>query len=263
MWSTSAGTGVPVVLIHGAFSDYRYWELQQISFGRHYRAIALSLRGYYPDEKLTASEVFSADRHVDDVGKFLATLGEPAHLLGHSRGGRIALHVAARFAPFVQSLVLAEPGGTLAPGFLPPGAVIATGIAGTDIRKEAQALIDSNEREAGLRLYVDSGHGVGAWDRSPEIFRRVAVTNARSLSGMIGDSTAAISRDIACQLKSPTLLVGGSRSHPLFRQILDVLQELIPNVSRVTIDGGDHFLNFTMQQEFDDAMLRFWANRTR
>ena len=68
MWSTSVGTGLPIVMIHGAFCDFRYWESQQVSYGRHYQAISISLRGYYPDDKLAVGETFSADRHVDDVG---------------------------------------------------------------------------------------------------------------------------------------------------------------------------------------------------
>jgi pimeloyl-ACP methyl ester carboxylesterase len=257
MWSTVAGSGPPIVLIHGAFSDYRYWEYQQVSFGRRYRAIAVSLHGYYPDHELAEGEVFSADRHADDVGRFLATLGEPAHLLGHSRGGRIALHVAARFPGQVKSLVLAEPGGTLAPGFLPPGPKPAAGIAGADIRKDAQALIDRGEREAGLRLYIDSGHGPRAWDRAPEIFRRIAIVNAPTITGMISDSTAPLSREVAAEVRAPTLLVGGAASPPLFGQIIDVLQETMTHARRLTIDAADHFLNFTNRSEFDRAVLEF------
>jgi pimeloyl-ACP methyl ester carboxylesterase len=89
MWSTSAGSGVPLVLIPGGFSDYRYWELQQIAYAPHYRAIAVSLSGYYPDQS-TVQDPLSAERHIEETGEFLRSLGEPVNLLGHSRGGRIA-----------------------------------------------------------------------------------------------------------------------------------------------------------------------------
>jgi pimeloyl-ACP methyl ester carboxylesterase len=256
MWATSAGAGMPVVLIHGAFSDYRSWELQQIAYGRAYRAIALSLRGFYPDA-LPASELFSAEGHVEDLGYVLAKLGEPAHLIGHSRGGRIALHVAARFPNRVRSLVLAEPGGTLAPDFLPAAAKAAMGIAGPDVRHEAQRLIDAGQADQGLRLYVDSGHGEGTWDRTPELFRRVAMANARTIASMIADASAQISREIAQRVAVPTLFVAGSASAPLFGHIIDTLKASMPDARRVTIDGATHFLNLTHQAEFDRAVLRF------
>ena len=90
MWSTSAGNGASVVLIHGGFSDFRYWELQQITYAQYYRAIAVSLSGYYPDRS-TVHDPLSAERHIEEIGDFLKSLGESSHLLGHSRGGRIAL----------------------------------------------------------------------------------------------------------------------------------------------------------------------------
>lgn len=261
MWSKSAGGGIPIVLIHGAFSDYRYWELQQIVFGRQYRAIAVSLCGYYPAESLPAGEYVSAEKHVEDVGKLLADLGEPVHLLGHSRGGRIGLHVAARFAPRIRSLVLVEPGGILASNFLAAGAAIMKSDAVSNYRAQAGDLIAQGKLSAGLQLYVDSGHGAGAWERSPEIFRRVALSNARSIFGMLSDTTAPLSRDVARQVRCPTLLVGGDKSPPLFSSILDVLEGLIPNSSRIVIAGGDHFLNLTKQREFDNAVLEFLVAR--
>ena len=75
MWSTSAGNGASVVLIHGGFSDYRYWELQQITYAQYYRAIAVSLSGYYPDRS-TVHDPLSAERHIEEIGDFLKSLGE-------------------------------------------------------------------------------------------------------------------------------------------------------------------------------------------
>jgi hypothetical protein len=36
------GTGVPLLLLHGAMCDLRYWAPQMEAFGRRYRAIAPS-----------------------------------------------------------------------------------------------------------------------------------------------------------------------------------------------------------------------------
>ena len=257
LWSKSTGVGVPVVMIHGAFCDYRYWSPQQASYGRQYRAISVSLRGYYPDNRLAADETLSAERHVAQVCNFLRTLSEPVHLIGHSRGGRIALHVAARQPDLVRTLVLAEPGGTLAGDF--PPAKNATGIAGGDVRDRTQALIEGHDPEAGLRLYVDSGHGAGAWDRSPHVFRKVAIENARTIVWMSGDVSAALSRDVASQISSPTLLVAGDSSPPLFGHILDVLQGCIKSASRATIADANHFLTLARPQEFDREVVRFWS----
>src|SRR3954469_23986513 len=119
MFHVTAGSGEPVVFVHGAFCDWRFWEPQLEAIGRTHRAIAVSLSGYHPDA-FTESGEFSAERHIRELGAFLASLDAPVHLVGHSRGGRIALHVASRFQPAIRSLVLLEPGGEMEPGFLLP-----------------------------------------------------------------------------------------------------------------------------------------------
>ena len=45
------GSGIPLVLVHGGFSDYRIWSSKQIPiFSKFYRTIAVSLRQQYPEK---------------------------------------------------------------------------------------------------------------------------------------------------------------------------------------------------------------------
>lgn len=43
------GTGQPVVLVHGAMSDFRYFSGVMNPLSAKYRIIAVSLRHYYPE----------------------------------------------------------------------------------------------------------------------------------------------------------------------------------------------------------------------
>jgi pimeloyl-ACP methyl ester carboxylesterase len=261
MWSTSAGSGVPVVMIHGAFCDFRYWEPQQIAFGRDRKAIALSLHGYYPDHEVASGVGITAEQHIQDVGAFLNELDLPAHVVGHSRGGRIALHVAARFPQRVRSLVLIEPGGIMAPDFLPESnSKQHQGVSPsvTDVRRAASELINRGGVEAGLRLYVDSGHGAGAWERAPSIFKRVAIANADSIDAMIADDTGALSASVARQVRAPTLMLAGSRSPAVFHKIIESLLGSIPNSQRCEFEGADHFLTLTAHHRVNRRAMEFW-----
>jgi pimeloyl-ACP methyl ester carboxylesterase len=257
VWNVAAGSGEPIVLIHGAFCDYRYWEPQLETFGHTHRAIAVSLRGYHPDPP-PAPESFSADQHVADVGAFLTGFDRPACLVGHSRGGRIAFHVAARFPHAVRSLVLVEPGGEMEPDFLPPRKTTAGGntTSSLDIRREAQRLIEAGDHEPALRLYIDSGHGSGSWDRSPPIFRRVALSNTGTLAGMLKDRSAPLARTVAASIKVPTLLIGAERSPAIFGQILDVLSDCLSRSSRITIANADHFMSLGARDAFNEAIAQ-------
>src|SRR5262249_18858651 len=148
--------------------------------GGSLRAVAVSLGGFHPGPPLAASE-FSAERHVAELTAFIAGFGVRVHLVGHSRGGRIALNVAADLNNAVRSLVLIEPGGAMDRNFLlhQPQAQ-AKPSAGPDTREQAMLLIQSGRREDGMRLYIDGGHGEGRWDRLPPAIKRILLSNAET-----------------------------------------------------------------------------------
>ena len=107
-----------------------------------HRARSLSASaGFIPARRFPPRN--SAERHVAELGAFIGSFGVPVYLVGHSRGGRIALHVAANRNRAVRLAVLIEPGGEMDRNFLlnPPQAQ-AKPSAGTDIRERAMQLID-------------------------------------------------------------------------------------------------------------------------
>ena len=85
------GSGPPLVLVHGAGLDFRYWAGQMEPFSVKYRTIAVSLRHYYPEPWRGDGE-FSLNEHVADLIAFIKQLGAGSvHLVGHSRGATVAL----------------------------------------------------------------------------------------------------------------------------------------------------------------------------
>ncbi len=105
------GDGPPVLLVHGGSSDLRAWTDVLPNFGAKFRAIAVSCRGYYPNEPLRDDEELPLDTHVQDLIGFVRALKlEPVHLVGHSSpGGFGSLLFAQREPGLLRSLVLAEP----------------------------------------------------------------------------------------------------------------------------------------------------------
>ncbi len=257
MWNISAGVGDPVVFVHGAFCDYRFWEGQIETVGRSLRAIAVSLSGFHPGPPLPDSE-FSAERHVAELTAFITGLGVPVHLVGHSRGGRIALNVAAHLNNAVRSLVLIEPGGEVDRNFLlPQPQAQAKPPAATDTRERAMVLIQSGRREDGMRLYIDSGHGGGRWDRlTPEV-KRILLSNAETISGMARDRSSPLAEAPARKIACPTLLIEGSDSPPIFSRVLDALETYLAKCRRHRVDGADHFLPWQQPAQVNRLLLEW------
>lgn len=250
-----AGAGEPLLLIHGTLGDQRGFADQMEPFGAHFRVMSLSLRHCWPG-RWEAGGDFTIARHVADVVGFIAALGRPARLLGHSRGGHIAFRVAEQRPELVRALVLAEPGGTLdeSLGGAPANPDQPSGFAA------AAALIAAGDIEGGLRQVAEQTGGPGAWERRPEFRRMLSRDNALTLLGQAHEARRPYSRAAAEAIQAPTLLLGGAESEPQFGTILDALERHIPGARRVTIPRATHGLHMENPGDFNRAVLDFLAH---
>jgi pimeloyl-ACP methyl ester carboxylesterase len=254
------GEGAPLLLLHGAMCDHRYWAPQMEAFGHRYRVIAVSLRHFWPERWDGVGDDFTIQQHTEDVAAFVMALGaEPVHLAGHSRGGHVAFRVAQHFPDRVRALVLAEPGGTLDASLdtAPPQPDVP---AGLDTFGQAAECIRNGGIDAGLALFVDTVSGPGGWQALTERAKGVMRDNAYTLLGQVREQRPPFSRTDAEAIRAPTLLVGAERSPPVYARILDALERCIRDVRRVTIPGTSHPMSHGNPEAFNGAVLDFLAS---
>jgi pimeloyl-ACP methyl ester carboxylesterase len=258
------GTGPPVLLVHGSLADLRYWAPQMEPFGRRYRAVAPSLRHFWPARSLGAGDDFAAGRHAEDVAAFAAALGAgPVHLVGHSRGGYVAFRVARDFPGRVRCLVLAEPGGDLDASLAPVPAAAAADAPPAAPLSFGAALgrLRAGDADGALAAFVEALGGPGAWEGLPERARRAMRDNAHTLPAQLAERRPPFARADAEAVRAPTLLVGAERSPPAYARVLDALERALPDARRVTIPGAAHPMNRGNPAAFDAAVLGFLAAR--
>ena len=104
-----AGSGPPVLLLHGYPQTHVEWHKMAPELARHYTVVAPDLRGYGDSDKPAASAddhtVYCKRATAADQVAVMAALGyDTFHLIGHDRGVRVGLRLALDHPERVLSL---------------------------------------------------------------------------------------------------------------------------------------------------------------
>jgi pimeloyl-ACP methyl ester carboxylesterase len=251
------GRGTPLVLIHGSLNDYRAWAFQMAPFGEYFRTIAVSLRHCYPEYWKGDGGMFSVGQHADDLAVFIKKLGAgPVHLVAHSRGGDIALILAAKHPELVRSMVLADP----APldQMLPKS---SDAIAETENRRTfvtaAVKRLQHGDIDGGLELFIDAVSMPGHWSKLAESTKQARRDNAWSLKNLVADAQTPFNCTDAGKIDAPILLVTGDRSPRLYGMMHAALRPHLKRHHMITIPNASHGMYTENPGAFNAAVLDF------
>jgi pimeloyl-ACP methyl ester carboxylesterase len=256
------GVGTPVVFVHGAWMDLRYWEPQRERVAAHHRFVAYTLRYHgtapWPDD----GKNYSAATHAADLAGFVHQLNAgPVHLVGLSMGGRLAMMVALEHPDLLRSLTVLEPPLHDLLDELPEAQA-----ARDDWRRGFEALrmkAQAGDAIGATRLFYElvNDQGPGALDVQPEPFRQMVLDNARTVPLALSARPPEFSRAILNDVKSPTLVVRGEQSPPSFAWINGLIAQGIPGSRLVVIPKAAHLMSYQNPAAFNEALLCFLAQQ--
>lgn len=105
---TDAGSGPPVVLLHGFPQDSRCWDtVTPLLVSAGLRTLRFDQRGYAPGARPRPTSAYAVGRLVEDVLALLdAAALHRAHLVGHDLGALVAWSLAGRHPDRVSSLTV-------------------------------------------------------------------------------------------------------------------------------------------------------------
>src|SRR5688572_18304952 len=103
-----AGSGPPLVLVHGFLVSHREWLPILPFLTKRFRCILPDLPGFGGSEKRSPNDYpYTRESFAETVADVMSALEVPrAHVCGHSMGGSVAITLAADRPEMVDKLVL-------------------------------------------------------------------------------------------------------------------------------------------------------------
>jgi len=241
-----AGDGPPLVLLHGALSDARVWRRQLEDLSDQLTVVAWDAPGH--GRSSDPREPFGMDRFAEVLAGLLEGLDlEPAHVLGLSFGGSLALELYRRHPESVRSLILAD---------------TYAGWKGSLSEEECAARL-----EAALRSAVLAPDELASEWLPQLLSAGVAPAVAQELATIMSDSRPAGMRligqamavtdlrDALPRIRVPTLVLRGGRSPAITRRIAELLAAALPAAQLGTIADAGHMLPLSHREEANRAIL--------
>lgn len=253
----SAGTGPPLLLVHGGLSGMHRWAPLWPLLTSQFAVTAMDRRGRGSSGDAPDPAAYALEREFDDVRAVVETLaarsGRPVDVFGHSLGAICALGAAARGAP-VRRLLLYEPPG---PPAVPAEwlrrlhSTIDAGQSGLAVASYLVEVIGlTRERVNELReetLQAGSGPGV---DDVLAVASRTVVREAEALAAL--DLAA-----LAAGVRQPVRFLLGTTSPRWAGEVTGLLTAQLPGSEIETLDGEGHEAVGGAPRRVAEALVRF------
>jgi pimeloyl-ACP methyl ester carboxylesterase len=249
-----AGSGEPIVLLHCSSGSSGAWAPIMNHLGQDYRVLAPDLLGYGRTAPWPRDAQLGPDAELGVVEALLDVAGRPAHLVGHSYGGTVALNAAGRYPRRVASLTLIEPVAFQLLRRLdePDGWREIKALAERHV-----ALVNEGRDVTAAEAFVTYWTGPKAWRQMADAARHSAtLTMAKVAAEWRLMFAAEDDRDAIAGIGAPTLLICGGRTRTPARRVVEVLRRALPHALHHEIADAGHMSPLTHPADIAEAIRR-------
>jgi pimeloyl-ACP methyl ester carboxylesterase len=241
-----AGSGTPLLLIHGLGMSSELWCNQVPVFATRYRTVAVDLRGFGQSSKPSEPGAYAIQRLAADMAAVIDRLElEPCHVLGTSMGGFVAQALAISRPELCRSLMLCH----TAPRMAIPADVLASRVEALgrmSLREYASIVVEQ-------ALAPQASDATKAW-----VADMVANNDKRAYTQVLTEGLSSFDASARLgEISVPTLVITGSLDRVLPPAGGQELARLIPGARLVEIEGVGHIGYGEDPQAFNAAVMGF------
>jgi esterase len=241
--------GPPVVILHGLLGSARNWTSIARQLAETHRVFALDLRNH---GRSPWAETMSFDEMAGDAAAFIERHGlDPATVVGHSLGGKVAMRLALARTDLVARLVVVD----VAPVAYEHSfaayidALRRVDLSGLTRRADAERELEAAIPDPGVRGFllqnlVKAEDGF-AWRVNLDGLR----ANMAELIGFPADLTA--------QYAGPMLFLSGGRSGYVKPEHRPLIERLFPRAEHAVIENAGHWVHAECPTDFLAQLRQF------
>jgi pimeloyl-ACP methyl ester carboxylesterase len=248
LYHRELGEGSPLMILHGLFGFSDNWQTHAKKLAEYYRVILVDLRNHGRSDW---SDEFSYEIMANDVLELCDDLDlEDLILVGHSMGGKVAMHMAEKRESLLEKLIIVDMGVKSYP--MHHDHIIA-GIKSVDpetisARSEADDLLGKYIDSEGVKQFLLKNmywkeKGKLAWRMNVPVLER--------------DMREILNGFEAEEIFTPTLFIRGAMSNYILDEDVPSLESQFPDMELVTVENAGHWVHAETPNEFQEALLGF------
>jgi pimeloyl-ACP methyl ester carboxylesterase len=242
------GQGKPLIILHGLFGSADNWQTHAKKLAEYFEVTLVDLRnhGHSP-----WSADFSYALMVQDLRELIIDLHlQKPIILGHSMGGKLAMHYDRAYPNSIEKLLVVDMGVKAYP---PHHAHILAAIHAIDLTKisaraEAESILKTFVESDGVRQFLLKNL---YWEEKGKLAWRV---NFPVLEASMSEILSALPFS---ESLTNTLFIRGLLSNYILDEDLDTLESYFPDMQLVSIASAGHWVHAEAPDEFLDAVLSF------
>ena len=242
------GHGKPLVILHGLFGFSDNWQTHAKKLAEYYRVILVDLRnhGHSP-----WSDEFDYQFMVQDLKELFTTLNlSDVILIGHSMGGKVAMHFAQSNGDLLNKIIVVDMGIKKYPLHHQHilKAFHSIDLSKLTARSEAEKILSSFINSNGVIQFLLKNL---YWEDKGKLAWRVNFT-------VLENSMEEILSELPkIEVLIPTLFIRGAQSDYILDADIPEIEEVFPDSSFVTIENAGHWVHAEAPEEFVDSVLSF------
>ena len=248
-----AGSGPPLILLHGTGGEGARWMPQITALSSEFRVIAVDQIGFGQSDKPMTQ--YHTGVFAGFVAGLMKSIGVPrAAFAGQSMGANVVLFLAINYPALVDRIVLVNGGGFRAAAAAPRSG----GVPDWHGRQIANAATLDESREYLNLMYYDDATFVTEKAVEANLAARLRSAYTISSMGLAGEKgLGQISEAEVKAIKVPALLVWGANDTQSTLASQDRLHAAISGSRKVVIDKAGHYPFLEHPDQFNKAVTDF------